>query len=110
MEKELSVVVNIKEGVTRRDICSCASVGSGLKAAGMTFDMMVDTTVEMKSDNCIPDGRIHRVSRKNMSRLMCARARANENFGERKVASPTNLQLTVHLKRNCRVNSKARPT
>lgn len=110
MEKELSVVVKMKAGVTRRDIFSCASVGSGLKAAGMTLDMMVDTTVEMKSDKSIPDGRIHRVSRKNMSRLIFASARANENFGERKVPSPTNLQLTVHLKRNCRLNSKARPT
>lgn len=109
MEKELSVVVNMKEDVTRRDICSCASVGSGLKAAGMTSDMTVDTTVEMKPDNCIPDGRIHRVSRKNMSRLIFARARANENFRDRNVSSPINLQLTVHLKRNCRVNSKARP-
>lgn len=109
MEKELSVVVNMKEDVTRRDICSCASVGSGLKAAGMTSDMTVDTTVEMKPDNCIPDGRIHRVSRKNKSRLIFARARANENFRDRKVSSPINLQLTVHLKRNCRVNSKARP-
>lgn len=109
MEKELSMVVNMKEELTRRDICSCASVGSGLKAAGMTLDMIVETTVEMNSDKCIPDGRIHRVSTKNMSRLRLARARANENFRERKVSSPTNLQLTVHLKRNCRVNSKARP-
>lgn len=110
MDKELSVVVNMKEEVTRWDICSCASVGSGLKAAGMTMDMAVDTTVEMNSEKCIPDGRIHRVSRKKMSRLIFATARANENSRERKVSSPTNLQLTVHLKRNCRVNSKARPT
>lgn len=109
MEREVSVVVNMKGELTWRDIFSCASVESGLKAAGMTLDMTVDTTVEMKSDKCLPDGRIHRVLRKNMSRLIFARARANENFRDRKVSSPTNLQLTVHLKRNCRVNSKARP-
>lgn len=38
---------------------------------------------------------------------MCAARRNNEKRLERKTSSPTNLQLTVHLKRNCRVSSKA---
>ena len=57
-----------------------------------------------------PDGRIQRVPRKRDNKARFTVASAIENSRERKVSSPTNLQLTVHLKRNCLVNWNARET
>lgn len=97
MDKEPSTVVKMKEGVTRRDICCCDWDESGLK--------IVDT----KAGRASPDGRIHRVAKNNSRRLKLVPAKTSENSRDRNISAPTNLQLTVHLKRNCLVNSKARP-
>lgn len=98
MDKEPRTVVKIKDGVTRRDICCCASGESGLKIVGR------------KAGTESPDGRIHRVAKNNSRMLKLVIAKTSENPGDRKISAPTNLQLTVHLKRNCLVNSKARAT
>ena len=57
-----------------------------------------------------PEGRIQRVMANSPSRLRFVTPSPIENPLDRNVSSPTNLQLTVHLKRNCLVNSKALET
>ena len=47
---------------------------------------------------------------KKPNREMCTANKARENPLDRKTSSLTNLQFTVHLNMNCRVNSKARET
>lgn len=39
--------------------------------------------------------------------VACDASNESENIFERNISSPINRQFTVHLKRNCRVNSKA---
>lgn len=85
MDKELRTVVNMKEGVTRRDVCCSDWDESGLKI------------VDRKVVRVNPDGRIHRVAKKNSRRLKWAIAKTSENSRDRNVLAPTNLQLTVHL-------------
>lgn len=61
----------------------------------------------MKSgkDRCA--GLVHRVIAKKERRPACAPNSDNEKFFDRKISSFTNLQLTVHLYKNCRVNWNA---
>jgi len=80
----------------RRDICCCTLGGRGLKSVA----------IRLITER--PDGRVQWVMRKLPRRLRFAIASAVAKSRDRKTSSPTNLQLTVHLKRNCRVNSNAR--
>jgi len=62
----------------------------------------------MKSGSGRPVGLIHLVARKNTSSVRCENSRTVEKLRDRKTSSPTNRQLTVHLYRNCLLNSNAR--
>lgn len=55
-----------------------------------------------------PDGAVHRVVANSNMKLRLETASAAANSGERNMLSPTNLQLTVHLNKNCLVNWNAR--
>lgn len=68
MDNEPSTVVKMKDGVTRRDKCCCASDEGGLKI------------VDRKAGRESPDGRIHRVAKKNSRRLKFVIAKASENL------------------------------
>lgn len=57
-----------------------------------------------------PDGFSQVVKRKEVKRTACSDRRPSEKFLDRKISSPTNLQLTVHLNVNCLVSSNARET
>lgn len=80
----------------RSDICCWILGGSGLK------------TLETRLMTERPDGFVQWVIRKLPSRLRFTIASAVAKSRDRNTSSSTNLQLTVHLKRNCRLNSKAR--
>ena len=45
----------------------------------------------------------------SISKKACMTKRKKENPGDENLSSPMKRQLTVHLKRNCRVNWKALP-
>lgn len=64
--------------------------------------------LRMKSGSERPVGLIQRVARKSKRIVKCNRSRIIEKLRDRKTSSPTNRQLTVHLYRNCRVNSNER--
>ena len=88
--------VTMKDGETLRDINCWALGGRGLIA--------VDIRAGMER----PEGRVQRVGTKIASNARCTAIRDIANSLERNLSSPTNLQLTVHLNKNCRVSSKDR--
>jgi hypothetical protein len=90
------MVVKMNLGVTLAEIRVCLS-GDG----GLTIEVM-----RLGRDCC--DGFIQRVVLNRMSREIWVASSVNANCDERNVSSPTKRQFTVHLKKNCRVNSNAR--
>lgn len=87
---ELSIDVSTKEGLMLRAIRCWIKGRRGRNA--------VFASAGAES----PDGRVQRVRPKifRSARLPISSATANSRL--RNVSSPTNLQLTVHLKKNCR--------
>ena len=96
MTIELRMLVRMKEGLTRCAICCWTLSGIGLNR--VLRMSMIDR----------PDGRVQRVCTNSRKQLRPQTDRAIENSRDKNVSSPTNLQLTVHLKRNILVNSNAR--
>ncbi len=96
MTTEERMELMMKSGVTLRESCCWTFSGSGLK--------MVLTRPEAVR----PDGRVHRVMAKIPSNVKLATSNDTANSRDKNVPSPTNLQFTVHLKRNCLVSSNER--
>ena len=88
--------VMMKDGVILRDINCCALGGRGLNA------------VDIRSGIERPEGRVQRVRTKIASNAACTAFRLIANSLDKNLPSPTNLQLTVHLNKNCRVSSNDR--
>ena len=93
---EARMDVIMKDGVTLREINCWALGGSGLNA------------VDIKAGIERPEGRVQRVRAKIASNARCTAMRLIANSLDRNLSSPKNLQLTVHLNKNCRVNSNDR--
>lgn len=96
MATEVRMDVKMKVGVTLRDINCWAFDGRGLNA------------VDVRAGIERPDGRVQRVRAKIASNARCTAIRDIANSLDKNLSSPTNLQLTVHLNRNCRVSSNDR--
>lgn len=90
------MVVKMKRGVTRAEMAACVAGGGGLN---------IDLTT-CGRDCC--EGLSQRFAANSASTKMCAASSDRENGRERNTSSPTNRQFTVHLNRNCLVNSNAR--
>jgi hypothetical protein len=90
------MVVKMNLGVTLAEICACLAVEGGLKIEMMRLGR-----------DCF-DGDVQRVVANKTSREIWVASNVNANCFERNVSSPTKRQFTVHLKKNCRVNSNAR--
>lgn len=93
---EVNIDVIMKDGETLRDIDCWALGGRGLIA--------VDIKVGIER----PEGRVQRVRTKTASNARCTAIRVIANSLDKNLSSPTNLQLTVHLNKNCRVSSNER--
>lgn len=93
-----SVVVKTKPGVTLEEMTACFSGGvdDGLIMVWMISGMLCR------------DGLSHRVNMNRASKRTCKDKRPLEKPLERNISSPTNRQFTVHLNRNCLLNSNAR--
>ena len=96
MAIEARMDVMMKDGVTLRDINCWALGGRGLNA--------VDTSAGIERS----EGRVQRVKIKVASKARCTAMRLVANSLDKNLSSPTNLQLTVHLNKNCRVSSNER--
>ena len=96
MAIDVKVDVKMKEGVTLRDMSCWALGGRGLIA--------VDNRAGIER----PEGRVQRVRTKNASNARCTAIKVIANSLDKNLSSPTNLQLTVHLNKNCRVSSNDR--
>ena len=88
--------VIMKDGETLRDIDCWALGGRGWIA------------VDIRASVERPEGRAQRVRTKIASNARCTAIRIIANSLDKNLSSPTNLQLTVHLNRNCRVSSNDR--
>ena len=96
MAVDVRTDVKMKDGVTLRDISCCALGGRG--------SIAVDSRAGIER----PDGRVQRVRTKNASSARCTAIKGVANPLDKNISSPTNLQLTVHLNKNCRVSSNDR--
>ena len=93
---EFRMDVIMKDGDTLMDINCWAFGGRGLIA------------VDIKAGIERPDGRVQRVRTKVESNARWTAIRVIANSLDKNLSSPTNLQLTVHLNKNCRVSSNDR--
>ena len=96
MAMDVRVDVRMKDGVTSRDIVCWALGGRGLIA------------VDIRAGIERPEGLVQRVRTKIASSARCIAIRVIANSLDKNLSSPTNLQLTVHLNKNCRVSSNDR--
>lgn len=96
MAMDVKVDVKIKDGVTLRDVSCWTLDGRGLNA------------VEIRAGTESPEGRVQRVSTKIASTTRCIAIKVVANSLDKNLSSPKNLQLTVHLNKNCRVSSNDR--
>ncbi len=90
------MAVMVKQAVTRSEIC-CWS-----KSERDFHTRIGNSVMDWR------EGFSQRVATKSVRRATLAVASTVANSRERNVFSSTNLQLTVHLYRNTRENSKAR--
>ena len=93
---EVRIDVIMKDGETLRDMDCWALGGRGWIA------------VDIRAGIERPEGRVQRVWTKIASNAKCTAMRVKANLFDKNTSSPTNLQLTVHLNKNCRVSSNDR--